>query len=76
MLTRGVRNTLPTLVGKELGCAKGNSQLVSTLRPCWDVDLCNKEKAMVCTPLKSCPLLCLGKIIAQEWSTHIGFCKR
>lgn len=65
IIDKGVGNSLPTLVGMELRCAVGNSQLFSSLWPRLDVDLFNMYEAMVCTPLKCCPLLCLGKIFAQ-----------
>jgi hypothetical protein len=65
IIDKGVGNALPKLVGMELGSAVGNGQLVSALWPRLDVDLFNMYEALVCTPLKSCPQLCLGKIFAQ-----------
>lgn len=60
---KGVGNSLPALVGMVLDCAVGNSQLVSAPWPCLDVDSYNREEALICTPLKSCPPALVGKYI-------------
>jgi hypothetical protein len=52
---KGERIVLPYLVGMELGCADRNNQLVNGPLPHPDVDLYNKEEALLCTPLRSCP---------------------
>jgi hypothetical protein len=61
----GGANELSALFGMELGCVEGNNQFDSKPLPCLDVEIYNREDAMICTTLNSCsPQLSLGEPIA------------